>query len=267
MDTRVFLNFKQLIKKESGISLKDEKKPLLENRIRRRIRELNLADPEEYFEIIQSDLDGAELIALIDAVSTNHTFFFREVSHFNFLKNELAKGSLSEKRRLRIWCAASSSGEEPYTILMTVHQALAGKSVDFKLLATDICIPVLETAHAACYSEERLVGISDDLRRQYFECVDPSSQIWQVKQFLRDQVLFKRFNLNTFPFRLKGGLDIIFCRNVMIYFERDLREKIVKEMIRLLNPGGILIVGHSEASAGSIPGLERVDTAVFRKVG
>ncbi|MCB0351991.1 MAG: protein-glutamate O-methyltransferase CheR [Bdellovibrionales bacterium] len=265
MEHEVFEKFRTLIHGESGISLKDEKKVLLENRIRRRMNELRLRDPRDYLELIELDIDGSEIVHLLDAVSTNHTFFFREGSHFTQLAQILKSRVASGQKEIRIWCAASSTGEEPYTILMTAAEAVDLNTCEVKLLASDISMTVLQTASSGCYSEEGLSGVSLELRKKYFSQIGPYD--YQIRRDLREKVLFKRLNLSTFPYPLKGSFDIIFCRNVMIYFERELRHKIVQEFHRLLVPGGCLFVGHSEASAGQVKGFRRTENAMFLKEG
>ncbi|MCI5066676.1 protein-glutamate O-methyltransferase CheR [bacterium] len=267
MELVVFEKFQSLIRKESGISLKEEKKALLENRIRKRLRELSLKSPEEYLEVIELDVDGSELVHLLDAISTNHTFFFRENEHFVFFRDLLTGWKGDGISQVRIWCAASSTGEEPYTILMSADEVLDLSRFDFRLLASDICIPALQHASAGIYEESRMTGINDEQKERYFAPAHDSHSSLQVMPSLREHVLFKRLNLNVFPYPLKGGLDIIFCRNVMIYFDRDLRERVVSEFHRLLKPGGYLFVGHSEASAGQVEGFQRVSPAIFRKDG
>lgn len=268
MDRHVFDQFREIILRESGISLSDQKLELLANRIRKRLKSLQLSSAKEYLEIIQSDLSQVELTNLLNAISTNHTFFFRENSHFPIYADRLRELVKLKKGDLKTWCAASSSGEEPYSILMTAAESIDLSKVNFKLLATDISMPMLEFASNGLYSKERVVGVSRDLLEKYFDKqIDGTNLTYKVVPNLRALVLFKRLNLSKFPFPLQGNLDVIFCRNVMIYFDDDLRSKIVNEFFRLLNPGGLLFLGHSENISGFSHNFERIDNATFMKPG
>lgn len=260
MDPRVFGTLREIIHRESGISLSPEKKSLLENRLGKRLRALNLASEKEYLGYLQSDESGEELTELLDAVSTNTTYFYREPDHFVFLKKILP--ALSAKGKVKIWCAASSTGEEPYTLAMSVTEAL-GLDADCKILATDICTRVLRAASQGIYDKKQIESIPQNLRQECFRRT-PSGH-YQVTQELRQLISFRKLNLAQFPYPLKEGLDIIFCRNVMIYFDRELREKIIKEFVRLLRPGGYLVIGHSENLMGFSSGLKTLQPSVYIK--
>jgi len=267
MEQRAFEQLKQLIYSESGIVLSEQKKSLLQNRIQKRLRTLNLSGAYDYVQLIESDNSGVELGHLIDAISTNHTYFFREEQHFEFLKEVLEKKKQEGKtKKLRIWCAAASSGEEPFSIAITAAEQFAQHSVDVKLLATDICVPVLKKASLAIYNEERLSNVSDILRSKYFDTIHINNERhFRVKKTLTDNVLFKRLNLSQFPYPLTEALDIIFCRNVMIYFDDDLRVRLINEFYRLLRPGGYLFVGHSESLSRLSHKFSRVQASVYKK--
>ncbi len=266
MDIDTFEQFRKLIFEESGIRLLPQKMPLLTSRISARLRELSLKDAASYLQIIETDSSGTELIRLIDAISTNTTSFYREPQHFSFLARHLSQNNYSINDRVKIWCAASSSGEEPYTLAITAKEALRGKMVDVKILATDICTNVLKKALTGEYTDEQTYKIPGDLRSRYLTPkANANSTIWSVNQELRDLVIYRKFNLSKFPYPLKGPLDYIFCRNVMIYFERPLRQAIISEMIPLLKIGGLLFLSHSENLMGVNHNLELIAPSVYRR--
>ena len=266
MEQKVFEKFRTLIHRESGISLNDQKRLLLTNRIQKRLRELNLNNEFEYLNIIELDVEGSELVYLLDAISTNHTFFFREIEHFNFIEEVFSGWKAEGKRKVRLWCAASSSGEEPYTIAMNAAEYLDLTKIDFKMLATDICTTVLKKAIKGVYKLNQLKDVPPNLAKKYFRRVSSDKEVMvQVHPALREMILYKRLNLTKFPYPVSGPFDIIFCRNVMIYFDDDLRTQLVSRFYDLLSTGGYLIVGHSE-SLSSIPHkFSMVQSAVYKK--
>jgi chemotaxis protein methyltransferase CheR len=265
LDDGVFATLRDLVYRESGIVITDQKRPLLANRLAKRLKALNLSSDAEYLQVIETDRDGAELVHLLDAVSTNVTYFFREPQHFEFLRAELAKlGEQEPNREVKIWCAAASSGDEPYTIAMTAEDMMPG---NWRLLGTDICMPVLQRAQAGLYKETDLEKVPDVLRRKYFTKVKmPDNDYAQVSPTLMSKVLFKRLNLVQFPYSLKGNFDFIFCRNVMIYFDKPTRQKIVEQFERLLRPGGYLILSLSESLLGITSSLQKQPCSVYKKV-
>lgn len=261
VDPRIFETLREIIHRESGICLTFEKKSLLENRLGKRLRALNLKDEKEYLSYLRSDEVGQELVELLDAVSTNTTYFYREPDHFEFLSKILP--TFAAAGRIRIWCAASSTGEEPYTLAMTCRETLESDVSLCRILATDICTRVLRVAQQGSYERKQVEGIPQHLLQECFKRTADGR--FQASSELRDMISFRKLNLAQFPFPLKEGLDLIFCRNVMIYFDRDLRERIVKEFIRLLRPGGYLVIGHSENLMGFSTGLRSVQPSVYMK--
>ena len=261
MEQSIFERLRDIIYQESGITLSDEKRLLLQNRIRKRLRSLRINSEEDYLQIVESDLEGSELINLIDAISTNHTFFFRERSHFDFLAELLKE---HKEPQYKLWCAAASTGEEPYTLAITALENLKNKKA--KILATDICTPVLKKAARGVYHAKSLQEMSSELRTKYFDPLNIAGEAcYRVKPELSQLILFKRLNLNRFPYPLKGPLDSIFCRNVMIYFDNTLRAKLIESFYKLLKPGGYLFVGHSESLSGVEHKFATVQSAVYRK--
>jgi chemotaxis protein methyltransferase CheR len=266
MEDYIFDHLRNLIKKESGISLGVDKKTLLENRIRKRLRALNLQTAKQYLNVLEVDLDGTELHKLLDVVSTNLTFFYREEAHFHFLAKEMKLWNAEKRAKIRGWCAAASTGEEPYTLAITAAENLNLSNCDFKLLATDICRDVLQHCLKRCYYPDQMKSIPQSQRTKYFSDVQVNGEhMCQVNESLARHILFKRLNLASFPYPISGPFDFIFCRNVMIYFEDDLRSKLINEFYRLLRPGGILVVGHSESLSNIRHTFESVQSAVYRK--
>jgi chemotaxis protein methyltransferase CheR len=270
MDPKVFLGFRKLAHKHAGIALRDNKEALVSARIAKRVRVLGLASEDQYLEYLQNDKSGAELVSFLDVISTNFTSFFRESDHFDLLKEELALRVKEGAKRIRIWCAASSSGEEPYTLAMTLAEALERKVDDWRLLATDISLRVLETASEGSYEADKLAQVPRLLREKYFRTEPgPASEaaMLRVVPELRERIVFKRLNLSLLPFPLGGGLDVVFCRNVMIYFDVSVRQPLVNEIERLLRPGGLLVIAHSETLNGLKSGLKMLKPSVYRKAG
>jgi chemotaxis protein methyltransferase CheR len=263
MENEIFEQFRRLILRESGISLSDEKRLLLANRLRKRLRQLGIKSEQEYLNRVLGDVHGAELKELIDAISTNHTFFFREKSHFDFLTAEFKQWSSINKKQIKGWCAGCSTGEEPLTIAMLANEYFLGGSRTCKLLATDISPTVLGVASEAVYEVRHLQNVPQHLRSKYFTRLN--DELCKASDSLTSMVLFKILNLSVFPYPLQGGFDFIFCRNVMIYFDDDLRTRLIGEMVKLLRPGGYLFIGHSETvPRGRFP-LRMVKSAVYQK--
>ena len=265
MEMPVFNRFRELIHRQSGISLSDEKRALLENRIARRLRALNISSEREYLEVVELDATGEELVELVDAVTTNVTAFYREPAHFRFLE-QWARSEGVSRQRIRFWCAASSSGEEPYTIAMTVAENLDLARHDFRLLATDICTGVLRTAARARYQQRQLKDVPPGILPKYFRRVETDTERnFEVVPLIRNLVAFRKLNLAEVPFGLKPGLDMIFCRNVMIYFDLTLRARLIRHFHELLAPGGYLVIGHSENLLGIEHSFQSVQTGVYHK--
>jgi chemotaxis protein methyltransferase CheR len=267
MDRQVFERFREIVQREAGISLGAEKHTLLANRISKRLMKLGVSSEREYLEIIESDLEGPELLQLIDAISTNVTYFWREQAHFEFLAQDLNQRRM-EGREIKIWCAASSSGEEPFCLAAVAHRWLQqpGTRAKVRILATDISTKVLGVANLALYDPKQLRDTPAEFARRYFPVknVDGESRV-VVDEALREMVAFRKLNLSKFPFPLKGDLDYIFCRNVMIYFDKELRQQIISEFTRLLRPQGVLVISHSENLMGISQTLKSVQPGVYRK--
>lgn len=261
----VFATLKELIYRESGIVISDQKRPLLANRLAKRLKALKIKSDTAYLEILETDHEGSELVQLLDAVSTNVTYFFREPQHFDFLRKELkAIHNTEPKREIKIWCAAASTGDEPYTIAMTAEDCHPGM---WRLLGTDISITALQKAQRGQYRLEDMEKVPENLRNKFFSQPAPDDPDCRTaSSALVSRMLFKRLNLVQFPYALKGNFDFIFCRNVMIYFDRPTRQQIVSQFERLLRPGGYLILSLSESLLGIESQLQKQPFSIYKKV-
>jgi len=265
MSRATFAEFRSLIYRLSGIALGEGKEGLVRSRISKRMRLLGLQDYDAYLDQLLSDPSGEEIIHLLDVISTNVTSFFREESHFQVL-SEFARRGIGEKRsRLRLWSAACSTGEEPYSMAMSLLEASEGRLVDLKILATDLSTRALDRARAGLYGAERTACIPGDLRSRYFLRDARHPSMLRVGPDLRRTVSFARLNLAEVPFPMSGPFDVVFCRNVMIYFDSAVRRRLLEQIHHLLRPGGYLFVGHSESLSGLAAGFKTVQASVYVK--
>jgi chemotaxis protein methyltransferase CheR len=269
---RLFQQFSQLVYDQCGINLHDGKKALLQARLNKRLRLTGIGSYEDYFNLITSPGNGCEFINFIDSVSTNLTFFFRESQHFDFLEQVALPEMVARKQkgrdaRVRIWSAGCSTGEEPYSLAMSVLSRLPdSQRWDFRILATDICTRALEAANRGVYSEEKVLKVPVALRQLNFKKTGNGNgrPDYEIAAELKRYITFRRVNLKeTYPF--KGPFDFIFCRNVMIYFDKKTQEELVNKMANFLGSGGYLFVGHSESLTGLDHKLTYVRPAVYRK--
>jgi chemotaxis protein methyltransferase CheR len=262
MKPQTFEKFKNLIYQKSGITLGPHKVALVSSRIAKRMRALKIDNHEQYLKFVVNDSTSDELVHLLDSISTNVTSFFREDAHFQFLGDLVREWDIRNKARFRIWCAASSTGEEPYTIAISVLEALGAPHPDFKILATDISTRVLDAARQGEYSANKLEPVPRTIRDKYF---DRSPNGYRIKESVRRLISFNRLNLSEPPFPMKGPMDIVFCRNVMIYFDNAVRSRLLQDVHRLLKPGGYLLIGHSENLTGLNARFNVVKPAVYIK--
>ena len=261
-----------LVYKHSRIRLGPDKQPMIVNRLRKRLRALGLASCDEYCAVLRSGLRGREEIErLVDLISTNHTQFFREPAHFKFLAERILPLLVARPAgvgaALRIWCAAASSGEEAYTIAMVLAEftRLQGPA-DWQVEASDISNRMLEIAGRGIYPLDARHALSPDLLRRYFQRgVGTYAGSCRIKAELRERVRFQRINLFQPEYPLARDQQVIFCRNVMIYFDPPSRETLVEKLTRQLARGGYLVIGHSESLLGIRHGLESVRQSVYRK--
>lgn len=240
--------FQSLIYDQVGIKLETQKKTLLVSRLGKRLRELELSSYQAYYDRVNGKGGEEELTRLVDLISTNKTDFFREPVHFDFLREQVIPQAQAT-RTIRIWSSASSSGEEPYTIAMTLCDAISERSRwDLKILASDISTRVLAKAASGIYEEERVAQLPQDvIRRHFLRGKGEQAGKLKIRRELIDMIAFRRINLMGQTFPIRTPLDVIFCRNVMIYFDRETQSTLMEKFYRYLRPGGYLFIGHSES--------------------
>jgi chemotaxis protein methyltransferase CheR len=255
---------------EYGIELKKEKQLLLMGRLHKLLVELGFDSFTDYYHYLISDTTGEASSVLIDKVSTNHTYFMREPEHFDFFKNTVLPYLKKKKEQennldIRLWCAASSTGEEPYTLAMIMAEFFGADSRhwDKKLLATDISNKVLDTARAGIYDKERIQALPPNWKMRYFNNYDSSQMV--VADEIKKEVIFRRFNLMTPTFVFKKKFDVIFCRNVMIYFDQATKDRLVEKMYNYTEPGGYLFIGHAESLNLRQTNYKFIMPAVYQK--
>jgi len=246
---RDFKLVQKLVADHTGINLTDAKKDLVYGRLSKRIRKLDLSSFQEYISYVEDDHES-ELINFINAITTNLTSFFRENHHFEYLRNTLIPELIArneDTRRIRIWSAGCSTGEEPYSIAITVLEALQNYSNwDVKILATDLDTNVVATAKAGIYKDERVTGIDKKkLKRWFLNGSGKNLGKVRVSSELQDIITFKQLNLMT-QWPMKDKFDIIFCRNVVIYFDKPTQKVLFDRYANILRNNGTLIIGHSE---------------------
>ena len=267
----LFARFQRLIYDESGIFLGEHKQELLTGRLARRLRLLSLENMEEYFRLVSQPDQQHERAVMIDCITTNQTHFFREPRHFDFLAQQIfphwqATGNSGERpKTVRVWSAACSSGEEPYSLAMSLMKHFPEEQGWVKeILATDICTRVLEKARAALYPIEKAKEIPTEFLRNYMlKGRGEQREFMKVIPEVRRSVRFARANLHADSYPVLGFFDLIFCRNVLIYFDQRSKEKVIAGILRHLAPGGLLFVGHSEHLGSTVPGLRPVAPTVY----
>ena len=258
-----FEKISQLVYQSVGINLHPGKQELVKARLTKRLRALGMKSLDAYMEYLKYGNPEEELSALVDVMTTNKTNFFREPHHFDYLCRQVVPGLKS--RKIRLWSAGCSSGEEPYSIAILLHEQIPDLALwDFRILATDLSNRMLGRAQKGIY-EQSCRDVPPLLMSKYFKCVETNpTRSYQVIERLRRQVHFARLNLiGEWP--MKGPFDVIFCRNVMIYFDKPTQEKLVNRFWKLLKPGGHLFVGHSESLAGSSHKFRYVQPAIYVK--
>lgn len=263
-----FRKITQLAQERAGLSLRSGKEALVAARLGKKLRQRGIQSFAEYYQRVLADETGQELVELIDALTTNHTSFLRERAHFDFLARAV-DAEFRNERVLEIWSAACSTGEEPYSIVMCLADAFARSGAasarGMRVLATDISTRVLTIAQRGIFRAERFRELPDTWRKDYLlRGRGKSEGFFKVKPEIARPIEFARLNLVE-PFQLERQLHVIFCRNVMMYFDKPTQQDIVQRLGRRLAPGGYLFVGHSESLTGVQHGLEYVCPAVYRR--
>lgn len=268
---REFRVISDLVYEHCGINLHEGKRELVRARLAKRLREGDFRTFSDYIRYVMEDPTGQEFALLIDALSTNLTKFFREEQHFEYLRSRWLPRLLEAKQsrhdcRLRGWSAGCSSGEEPYSIAITLLEAVVGRGRwDIKLLATDVSTRVLEKAQQGLYERDRVEPIPPALRNKYLVRTKSDGAEWyEVGSSLRNVVLFRHLNLMQ-DWPVKGPIDFVFCRNVMIYFDKPTQNRLINRFYDLLAPGGILFTGHSESLTGIEHKFKYVQPTIYAK--
>lgn len=264
--TREFNQLAQYIYNAYGIYLRPEKKELLIARLHRILDEQGFKSYEEYYKYILSDPKGQ--ITLVNQITTNYTYFMREAQHFNYFKEVVLpfwKRNIKDGD-LRVWCAACATGEEAYTLAIMIQEVfgIEKERWDTKLLATDLSEKALEKAKAGIYENERMKEIPSTWRRRYFKKIDPLHCI--VHESLKEEIVYRPFNLMTPQFPFKRKFHVIFCRNVMIYFDESKRQQLLQKLYDGLEEGGYLFIGQSESINVSLYGFKYIMPAVYQKI-
>ena len=260
---------RSLVYERSRISLSADKRELVSARLGKRLRATNTSSVGDYCRLLQEPDAEAELANLIDAISTNHTFFFRENAHFDFLRQTVlpemkARAAKERWPRLNIWSAACSSGEEPYSIAITLADTLTGWP--WHIEATDISHRILAKAKAGIYKDEPISRLPKATTQTHFQRgFGPQDGNYRVKAPLREQISFRHLNLLEGEPPFREPFHVIFCRNVMIYFDRPTQEELVNKLARHLVPGGYLFVGHAESLTAIKHPLQTIRPAVYQR--
>ncbi len=272
LSDRDFARLGEFISGTIGVKMPEAKRSLLESRLLKRLRALNLRSFEEYCDSLFGGFSADETVHMIDLVVTNKTDFFREPGHFENLTErvlpELVSAGAGTERPLTVWSAGCSSGEEPYTLAMILKEFGEGlKRFDFQVLGTDISTRALAKASAGIYEEAKISPVPMDLRRKYLlRSRDSSRGLVKISPELGSHVRFRRLNLMDEDWDLGGEADIIFCRNVIIYFNRETQEALFRKFSGRLSKGGYIFIGHSETLNGFDLPLDKAAPTVYRKM-
>ncbi len=267
--------FRKLIHKLTGISLNDGKRQLVQSRLQKRLRHLNLATFTEYYALVEKiGPNDSEYRPFVNCITTNKTDFFRESHHFEFVSTVIIPEMIEDLRRgrrdkkVRIWHAGCSTGEEPYTLAITLAEsALADGQWDIRQLASDIDTDVLKAAQSGIYSEDKTEPIGSSLLRKYFlRRSTDGTCLYKVRPELAEQITFKCINLleEHWPIGPKVQFDMIFCRNVVIYFDKSTQRRLFARFADLLRPGGYLFIGHSESLLGISDSFDSVGQTIYQ---
>jgi len=271
LSEKEFRTISDLVYKHCGINLHAGKKELVRARLAKRLRALNIKSFSEYIKFALSEASGNEFTSLIDSLSTNLTSFFREPAHFEHLRKVFYPAMMQQKRacndfKIKAWSAGCSSGEEPYSLAISLLDSVNDKAKwDIKVLASDISTRVLAKAKQGIYDKKRVEHLSPQQKQKYFLHKKVNGQIqYEVSKQLRDVVTFAKLNLME-PWPITTSIDFIFCRNVMIYFDKPTQENLVNRYWELLGPSGLLFTGHSESLTGINHKFNYVQPTIYAK--
>lgn len=270
LSDKEFQTIARYIESTVGIKMPDTKRIMMQSRLMRRLRVLKMNSFSEYIDYVFNSKNSDELVLMIDVLTTNKTEFFRENEHFEYLTNKILPEFAETKNTIKIWSAGCSSGEEPYTISMVISEFMKsnpGKIVNFKVTGTDISTNVLDKAYNAVYDLDLVEQLPMHLKKSYFlKCTNREMNCARIKPELRKHVSFKRLNFMDADFRMPEVYDIIFCRNVLIYFDKATQEKVIMKFMKYLQPEGYLFLGHSETIFSMDLPLRTCIPTVYKKV-
>ena len=263
-----FDRIRRLIKAQTGIHLSDAKRSLVYSRLGRRLRALGLADFASYYALVERDAE--ELVRCINAITTNLTAFFREPHHFEFLANQVLpelKRRHAQDRRIRIWSAGCSTGEEPYSIAMVVREVMgAAPGWDIKILATDLDSDVVARAAEGVYELERVAGMDETRKRRWLRRGrGANAGRVRIAPEVRELITFRQLNL-MHPWPMRGPFDVIFCRNVVIYFDKETQRRLFDRYADIMAPEGYLFIGHSESLHRVSDRFEHLGKTIYRRI-
>ncbi|MCI6662993.1 MAG: protein-glutamate O-methyltransferase [Treponema sp.] len=269
-----FRKIASYIEKNVGIKMPPEKRLMMQSRLTSRLKALQLDSFKQYIDYVFSgkDTDNHEIIMMIDAMTTNLTEFFREPQHFDFMRNvALPEYAAQGRGKIKLWSAGCSTGQEPYTLSMVMSEFIRQNPTssirDYSVLATDISTKVLDKAASAIYPMDAVRGIPTEIMHQYFlKGKNPSNPSVRLKQEIRNRVNFMRLNFMDDDYGFRDTLQIIFCRNVLIYFDKTNQERVINQFLRYLEPGGYLFLGHSETIFGMTLPFRTVAPTVFQRI-
>lgn len=260
----------RLVYEQCGINLHEGKKELVKARLGKRLREGNFRSFRDYYHYIVTEEGTDEMVSMIDSISTNLTYFFREESHFQLLRKIIhplmqAGSDDRSSAKLKVWSAGCSTGEEPYSLAMTIHDCVNGAVNDVKIMATDISTRVLHVASKGIFHRDKLNNVSQSILKRYFQMgYGQSEGYYRIKKEIKNMIQFMRFNLMEAP-PSNCQFNIIFCRNVMIYFDKSTQGGLINRFHQCLAKGGYLFIGHSESLTGLNHDFKYIEPSVYRK--
>jgi chemotaxis protein methyltransferase CheR len=263
---REFIEFSNYIRSNFGINLTKKKKNLLVSRLNSILLNGSFSSFQDYFNYIVSDKTGYAVSQLVDRITTNHTYFYRESKHFEFLKETVIPEivSKSKEKDIRIWSAGCATGEEPYTIAMVLDDYFKSQKLfwDTKVLATDLSLKALKSAKKGIYKYENISNLPITWQKKYFNKIEENK--YEISNLLKAEVIYRRLNLMS-NYNFKKQFQVIFCRNVMIYFDNETTHEIVRKFYQILQPGGYLFISHSESLDRRKTRLKYIKPAIYRK--
>ena len=272
MPDSVFEKLSNFIYKSYGIKMPPAKKVMLQSRLQKRLREMNMASYEQYCDFVFSkEGEALELVHMVDVVTTNKTDFFREPAHFDFLTHTVLPEFVAREKHkstLKIWSAGCSSGEEVYTLAIVISDFIeTHKKLDYSIFGTDISTRILQKAIDGVYTEERVANIPIETKRKYLlRSKDRTKPTVRIAPELRKKAYYQRLNFMDDNYNIHETFDIIFCRNVLIYFDRETQQKVINRLCSNLRTGGYFFLGHSESITGMKVPLVQLKPTVFMKV-